>query len=133
MPNGGIRVVYHSDFLSVAMGIPQGAILLPRLFTLFVNEVYPFLVNYSLVVYTANSTVLINDSSHNVENTTNIMLHGVSKWLSTNRLYFNKSETKFVNFNSSSQLRQDLALAIGSDARSLLFHSDSFVSSFLTI
>ena len=84
------------------MGVPQGSILGPLLFLLYINDL-PQLCNYSKCLMYADDTVLfLSDSNHDTINSKlSSDLQSLHKWLNDNYLTINVTKTKCMYFHSS--------------------------------
>ena len=83
---------------SIQLGVPQGSILGPQLFTLFVNDL-PNSVTIGQVIMYADDTTIMYSSTNSAEIETglNADLDRVSVWLKRNRLILNTTKTKYVS------------------------------------
>lgn len=88
-----------SNFKTITCGIPQGTILGPILFSLYINELL-FLNMDSKIVSYADDTVLVEDNSWESANDKAVMeFSKISQWLNQNCLTLNISKTKFMYFS----------------------------------
>ena len=88
-------------------GIPQGSILGPLLFLLYVNDL-PNCLKYTKCNIFADDTQ-IDASSNNIEsiaNTLNEDLANVSDWMKANKLSLNASKTEYMIIGSHKRLHQ---------------------------
>ena len=94
-----------SDVLDVMCGVPQGLVLGPLLFLIFINDL-PAVCKKLKVYFFADDTILYfeSDSLDLLEKTMNKELRKVDKWLTTNRLALNVNKSHFVLFHSSSNI-----------------------------
>ena len=108
-----------SDFESINIGIPQGSILGPLLFILFVNCLPQAVDTKCKTVMYADDTSLlckaknINDLKVQLES----CMDSVADWFKANKLTLNVDKTKFMIFGSNVMLErfQDMQLMYGNN------------------
>lgn len=88
---------------TIKTGVPQGSILGPLLFVIFVNDL-PDAIQDLLVSYADDSAIVVAGTSHEQlrENTVS-NINKVHKWCRDNSLTLNIEKTKIVNFHFSYQ------------------------------
>ena len=83
-------------------GVPQGSVLGPLLFLLYINDIYNSSEKFSFYLFADDTNLLYADKSlRSLENTVNAELSNVSKWLMANKLSLNVSKSNFVIFRPS--------------------------------
>ena len=114
--------------MPVENGVPQGSILGPVLFTLYINDL-PSCINFSNVIMYADDTVIFFSSAQlmEVELKLNMELTSLSEWLCGNKLLLNLKKTEFVVFGTQQRLcRQGIEgidITLGEES---VKHCDSF-------
>ena len=94
-----------SDPCHITSGVPQGSILGPLLFMLFINDLPAALVKCKVLMYT-NDTVIYFTARHAEEigNTLTNELVNVNNWLLDNSLFLHQGKTKCVLFGTDARL-----------------------------
>ena len=94
-----------SSPLAVENGVPQGSILGPVLFTLYINDL-PSCINFYNVIMHADDTVTFFSSAQlmEVELKLNMELTSLSEWLCGNKLLLNLKKTEFMVFGTQQKL-----------------------------
>ena len=91
----------RSEELMVTHGVPQGSILRPLLFSLYMNDL-PSVVKFSSVEsYTVDTKVYLSISSKNIDSCLTKVtedLRPIVVWCCTNKLLINSSKTKLILF-----------------------------------
>lgn len=99
------QVSFHNTFSNISdivCGVPQGSVLGPKLFLLYINDIYKS-INKSKAVMFADDTTLIS-SGKNLKDALNIAnedLNSLDVWLRENKLSINTDKTKFIIFKNS--------------------------------
>ncbi len=105
----------HSPPAVVTCGIPQGSILGPLLFTIYINDL-PLVSNITRWNLYADDPAIMYSSLSKVdmEETLNTTLERVSEWFEYNRLSLNVSKTHLMIFRTqpSCKKMQDLVIEI---------------------
>ena len=91
-----------SNKISISLGVPQGSILGPLLFTLYINDIQNSTDYFSFIKY-ADDTNLFNPMNVQDFNVINLELNKVYNWLCVNRLSLNEKKTKFMIFHNQNK------------------------------
>ena len=81
-----------SDNLSVTCGVPQGSILGPLLFLLYINDLNTVSNLLTIIMFADDTNIFISGHNLNLQNlnlTANIELKKISDWFSANLLSLN--------------------------------------------
>ena len=92
---------YNSDSFVVKCGVPQGSVLGPLLFLVYVNDL-PNASSLNIRMF-ADDTVLFcsHKNFQNVEAMVNNELHKVSKWFCSNKLSLSLNKTRYMILSKS--------------------------------
>lgn len=92
---------YTSSPITVTCGIPQGSILGPTLFLVYINELCSMPIQNGCVLTYADDTAIVvqGDSWVGVYQAAQSFFNTVSSWLRHNKLTLNVDKTKYVAFS----------------------------------
>lgn len=90
---------YKSQFRTNTYGVPQGSILGPLLFLLYVNDL-PKVTQDKCVLFADDISLVINNENKNEqhEDKINTAVESLLDWFEQNNLCVNISKTKYINF-----------------------------------
>ena len=102
-----------SDSMGISHGVPQGSILGPLLFTLYINDL-PGVTSKCKVILYADDTALIysHKSKDAIQDVLSTELCKVKNWLDLNKLTLNAKKTKSMLFGSQQLLAKSGTLDI---------------------
>ena len=85
---------------SISLGVPQGSILGPLLFLIYINDLPKVSHVFSMVMYADDTTLYCNLDDSTSEILLNTELTKITDWLSSNKLSLNVKKTKFMVFHT---------------------------------
>ena len=96
----------NSEINSIKTRVPQGSVLVPLLFSTYINDLPNYSVVFKMIMYADDATLYcdLNPGTPNFANIIHDELGKVSKWLSANRLSLNVNKTKVMFFHSVRKL-----------------------------
>jgi len=111
-----------SEMENITCGVPQGSILGPLLFILYINDCSNYLNNSELFMF-ADDTNLFSSGRNiaNLEESINAELNILSEWFKTNRLSLNIKKTHFMIFNKKRSIRNVNILVNGTPIEQVQF------------
>lgn len=95
------NVLYNGQFsstLPINVGVPQGSILGPLLFLIFINDLSHFLP-FKSILYADDTTILIpGQNNSELFNNSNKCIDTLLSWLSSNKLKLNVDKTTYLYY-----------------------------------
>ena len=92
----------YSQWRTIRSGVPQGSLLGPLLFNMYVNDLNYFVANTSLRLYAYDTTENASDASPIVlQSVLNSDLSVLSRWFASNYLKINAAKTQAVAIGPS--------------------------------
>ena len=90
----------YSDFLNINLGVPQGSILGPLLFSIYIND-FPEINNLLAILFADDTTIVIDSPNNSTLKTqTEKQLNDASTWFNNNELTLNALKTRVVHINN---------------------------------
>ena len=105
-----------SDSLSITCDVPQGSVLRPLLFLIYVNDLSSISKILEFYLFADDTSIYFeSDNLLTLQKIVNRELRKVKKWLETNRLALNISKTNYVIFCSSTTvINEFIRIKVGS-------------------
>jgi hypothetical protein len=113
-----------SDYMPISCGVPQGSILGPLLFLVYVNDL-PASVKCKTVLYADDSALLVSGKDvSEIEQTLSSELQSVCNWLVDNKLSIHLGKTESILFGSCRKLKDKIGLHITCNGSNILAKSE---------
>ena len=92
----------NSEHNRITCGVPQGSILGPLLFIVYINDIIQSSKLAHFIMYADDTNVIFTDKSLcSLEKKVNTELSNICNWLVANKLLLNIDKTKFMYFQTS--------------------------------
>ena len=105
----------NSNLLQISCGVPQGSVLGPLLFLLYINDLPNVSKKLKFYLFADDTNIYCESSDlSNLIKIVNRELRSVKKWLDANKLSLNIDKTNYIIFHSSSvSIPSDAVIKIG--------------------
>jgi hypothetical protein len=105
------------DWGKVKQGVPQGSILGPLFFLLYMNDLLGIINYISKPTIFADDTNISFTHSNNIDfkSEINIVIQKISKWFKTNSLTLNFNKTHYMQFKTKPKLAVDIHISYKAD------------------
>ena len=103
--NGGTQITKVGSYISkrekTSCGVPQGSVLGPLLFLIYINDICKASNKLGFYLFADDTNLLYADRNlKSLESVVNVeLLNNVGDWLSANKLSLNMKKTNFVTFH----------------------------------
>ena len=98
---------------SVNVGVPQGSILGPLLFIIYVNNLPNCITSRKISMYADDTVMYYSESVQSIEAKLNEDLANVYKWFTDNFLSFNENKSKLMLIGGRQRLKSCSGVSIG--------------------
>ena len=106
-----------SETKSITCGVPQGSVLGPLLFLLYINDLPNISEKLSFFLFADDTNIYYeSDNLQELEKTVNAELKKLCLWLNINRLALNVGKTNFVIFRANKKLTHNVTLVMNKKA-----------------
>ena len=92
----------ESSLLNIKCGVPQGSILGPLLFLIYINDIVNSSTVLAFVLFADDTNIVLSHTNLNeLIDTLNAELRKVSSWFKCNKLSLNISKTNFMHYQTT--------------------------------
>lgn len=102
-----------SEVCELEAGIPQGTVLGPLLFLLYVNDIFLQFSNENIISYADDTVLYVEENSwESIKSKAEDLLIKLKKWLDYNYLKLNIEKTKFIPFTVQKTTLEDFEIIL---------------------
>jgi retron-type reverse transcriptase len=92
-----------SEEMTITTGVPQGSVLGPLLFLLYINDIQYCSKLVSIILFADDTNILYSDSClEKLNEILQMEMNKIATWLNFNRLSLNTAKTKLILFRDRS-------------------------------
>ena len=100
-----------SEKKDINIGVPQGSVLGPLLFLIFINDLPYFIKEGDVVMFADDTSILVSaESSIQLQAKIKTVLSDFSTWCQKNKLVINENKTQIISFGNKTELNLDLKI-----------------------
>lgn len=101
-----------SKKMPIKYGVPQGSVLGPLLFSLYINDIKKLANDYEINLFADDTSLFcVAKTYDDLERKANLALTECSNWLKSNRLTININKTHYIDFSKSKE--RNILLKLG--------------------
>ena len=106
-----------SDMKELKVSVPQGSILGPLLFSIYLNDLSEIDLNGQIVFYADDCSIVYSSESYEkLELKVSSSLNKIDEWMTKNRLTINVKKSNYLLIDFSGRHPTDLSLKIGENS-----------------
>jgi len=103
----------YSDFEIITCGVPQGSVLGPLLFLIYINDIQYAVSNAKVKLFADDTNLFLHGKSLNeLENTANNTLNQLTHWMAVNKLSINIDKTCYSIFGPKNKITKEIKLLV---------------------
>ena len=111
-----------SDHADVIYGVPQGSVLGPLLFLIYINDIVNCSTTGEFVLYADDTNIFVTgESKHDVFRKSNIVIDLVNDYMLSNLLHINTTKCYFMYFKPNAHSRNICARVVPYDHNCKLY------------
>uniref|UniRef100_A0A3B5QAJ9 Reverse transcriptase domain-containing protein n=1 Tax=Xiphophorus maculatus TaxID=8083 RepID=A0A3B5QAJ9_XIPMA len=105
-----------SDVLNITCGVPQGSVLGPKLFILYINDIVKISNLIKYIIFADDTSIFCTgENIQQLSKVINTEIEKLQHWLKNNKLFVNLDKTKFMIFgNNKKQENNPIKISIDS-------------------
>ena len=116
-----IEVKYNgvkSEEMNITTSVPQGSVLGPLLFLLYINDIQYCSELVSIILFADDTNILYSDSClEKLNEILQMEMNKIATWLNVNRLSLNTAKTKLILFRSrNKKSKHELKISINNES-----------------
>jgi len=103
-----------SSWTKITQGVPQGSILGPLHFLIYINDLPKVVEPIATPIMFADDTNIMMKSNHNaqLQSELNIVMNCINRWFQDNLIALNLNKTYFIHFSNKSNNNLDMEIKI---------------------
>lgn len=116
------------------MGVPQGSVLGPVLFLLYINNITDLNDEAHFVLYADDTSLLVSEKSCiNLKHSCELVISNLINWFNNLSLYFNSDKTQLVRFHTAQKHIDSIILNVNDSTEFIVQNNTSckFLSIYL--
>jgi hypothetical protein len=118
---------YSSTIKEIEHGVPQGSILGPVLFSLYINDLPQKITRTKIVLFADDTNILVSDGNiNNLQHKLNNVMTELQTWFTLNNLVVNTEKTLAMSFHTTIKNRCHHMLSLQVETFHIILQQNSW-------